>query len=136
MGKPHGQGRYAALGRARAGLRAVRLSTLLSGILFAWGSLAYALDPALEVNQYAHTVWKVRDGFVKGAIFAIAQTPDGYIWLGTEFGLVRFDGVENVPWEPPPDQHLPSTLIMSLLAARDGTLWIGTFKGSSRSTRN
>jgi ligand-binding sensor domain-containing protein len=87
------------------------------------------LDPALDVSQYAHTAWKVREGFTKGFIYSIAQTPDGYLWLGTEFGLLRFDGIRNVPWQPPPEQHLPSSLIASLLAARDGTLWIGTWKG-------
>jgi ligand-binding sensor domain-containing protein/signal transduction histidine kinase len=87
------------------------------------------LDPALDVSQYAHTVWKIRDGFAKGAIRSIAQTPDGYLWLGTEFGLLRFDGIRNLPWQPPGDQHLPSSYILSLLTARDGTLWIGTDKG-------
>jgi ligand-binding sensor domain-containing protein len=90
---------------------------------------AFALDPALDVSQYAHTAWKIREGFSKGLITSIAQTPDGYVWLGTEFGLLRFDGVRNVPWQPPPDQHLPSTNIFGLLASRDGTLWIGTRKG-------
>src|SRR5246127_5793135 len=129
MGKPHGQGRYSAPGRAVAGLRTVQLSTLLSGILLVWGTGAYALDPALDVSQYAHTAWKIRDGFTKGEIRSITQTPDGFIWLGTEFGLLRFDGVRTVPWQPPPDQHLPSSNILSLLAARDGTLWIGTYEG-------
>jgi signal transduction histidine kinase/ligand-binding sensor domain-containing protein len=90
---------------------------------------ALALNPALDVSQYAHMSWKVRDGFVKGTIFSIAQTPDGYLWLGTEFGLVRFDGVKRVTWQPPPGQRLPSSSIFSLLAAHDGTLWIGTAKG-------
>ena len=88
-----------------------------------------ALDPSLDVSQYAHTAWKVREGFTKGTIVSIAQTPDGYLWLGTEFGLLRFDGVRSVPWQPPPGQHLPSTYIRRLLVARDGTLWIGTWKG-------
>jgi signal transduction histidine kinase/ligand-binding sensor domain-containing protein len=87
------------------------------------------LNPALDVSQYAHTAWKVREGFTKGPITAITQTPDGYLWLGTEFGLYRFDGVRNIPWEPPPNQHLPSNEIGSLLTARDGTLWIGTDEG-------
>src|SRR5215468_1648624 len=90
---------------------------------------ALALNPALDVSQYAHTSWKVREGFFKGAISSIAQTPDGYLWLGTEFGLLRFDGVRNVPWQPPPGQHLPNSYIRSLLVPRDGTLWIGTLKG-------
>jgi len=90
---------------------------------------AFALNPALDISRYAHTQWKIRDGFTRGYIQSIAQTPDGYLWLGTEFGLVRFDGIKAVPWQPPPDQHLPSSRILSLLVARDGTLWIGTFGG-------
>ena len=97
--------------------------------LLAWCPCAFALNPALDVSQYAHTAWKVREGFTKGAIQAIAQTPDGYLWLGTEFGLVRFDGVTAVPWEPLPGQDLPENNIRALLVARDGTLWIGTTKG-------
>src|SRR5262249_36095209 len=88
----------------------------------AWCSPAFALNPALDVSQYAHTAWKIRDGFVKGGIRAIAQTPDGYLWLGTEFGLFRFDGVRTTPWAPPPGQHLPSSYVDSLLVARDGAL--------------
>src|SRR6266566_6966585 len=107
----------------------VALGTLLSCMLLGWRPYAFALDPALDVSQYAHTAWKIRDGFSKGDTSSITQTPDGYIWLGTQFGLLRFDGVRNVQWEPPPGQHLPSSQIFSLLATRDGTLWIGTAKG-------
>ena len=95
----------------------------------AFGQSAWGLDPGLDVSQYAHTAWKIRDGFTTGSILAMAQTPDGYLWLGTEFGLYRFDGVRNVPWTPPGGEQLPSNNIVGLLAARDGTLWIGTYKG-------
>ena len=98
-------------------------------LLVCWRS-AFALNPSLDINQYAHTAWTVRDGFFKGIINAIAQTPDGYLWLGTDFGLLHFDGVRSVPWQPPSGEQLPSELITSLLAARDGRLWIGTMKGS------
>ena len=108
---------------------AIVMSVLLAGMLLMWCPLAVALNPALDVSEYVHTSWKVRDGFTKGTISAIAQTTDGYLWLGTEFGLVRFDGVKPVPWQPSSDQHLPSSRIFSLVAARDGTLWIGTTKG-------
>src|SRR5262245_34055548 len=107
----------------------VALDIVLAGMLLAWCPGALALNPALAVSQYAHTAWKVREGFAKGEISSMAQTPDGYLWLGTEFGLLRFDGVRNVPWQPPPDQHLPSSQILTLLTTRDGTLWIGTSKG-------
>src|SRR6266852_5967581 len=127
MGKPHGQRRYAALRPAVAGLRTVHLSILLAGMLLAW--CPFALDPALDVSQYAHTAWKVREGFSKGFIYSIAQTPDGYLWFSTGFGLLRFDGVRSVPWEPPEGEQLPSNIIRHLLTARDGTLWIGTDGG-------
>jgi len=98
-------------------------------ILLACCPCALALNPSLDINQYAHTAWAVRDGFFKGIINATAQTPDGYLWLGTDFGLLYFDGVRSVPWRPPAGEHLPSELITSLLAARDGRFWIGTMKG-------
>ena len=90
---------------------------------------ALGLNPDLDINQYAHNAWTIREGFFKGAVYAIAQTPDGYLWLGTEVGLQRFDGVRSVAWQPPKDQHLPGGRIRSLLAARDGQLWIGTDQG-------
>ncbi|HJX93240.1 MAG TPA: two-component regulator propeller domain-containing protein, partial [Pyrinomonadaceae bacterium] len=102
---------------------------VLTCILLACCSSAVALNPALDVSQYAHTSWKIREGFTKGDIRSIAQTNDGYLWFGTEFGAFRFDGVRNVPWQPPADQPLPSNTTTKLLAARDGTLWIGTDKG-------
>ena len=70
------------------------------GMLLACRPDARALDPSLDVSQYAHTSWRVRDGFVRGALNSVAQTPDGYLWIGIEFGLYRFDGVHAVRWEP------------------------------------
>ena len=90
---------------------------------------AFTLDPTLDINQYAHKAWTVREGFFKGSIFAIAQMPDGYLWIGTDFGLVRFDGVRKLEWKPPNGEHLAGGRIRSLLAARDGRLWIGTDEG-------
>jgi signal transduction histidine kinase/sugar lactone lactonase YvrE len=107
----------------------MRRAIIALGMLLAFGTGAYALDPALDLSQYAHAAWKVRDGFTKGAIHSIAQTPDGYLWLATEFGLLRFDGVQTVLWLPPAGEHLPSNDIRSLIAASDGTLWLGTAKG-------
>lgn len=107
------------------------IATLSACILLVCGDSAYALNPTLNVNQYAHTSWKIRDGFPKGATSSIVQTPDGYLWLGTEFGLFRFDGLRSNAWQPP-SQPLPSNMILSLLAARDGSLWIGTAKGLAK----
>lgn len=106
-----------------------RITLVALGILLALCRCVYALDPSLDVNQYAHTSWKVSEGFSKGLLRSITQTADGYLWIGTEFGLLRFDGARAVPWEPPAGQHLRNSDIRSLKGARDGTLWIGTFTG-------
>ena len=96
-------------------------------LLLGLGSVL-ALDPSLDVSQYAHTAWTRRDGFSVGAVFAMAQTPDGYLWLGSESGLYRFDGIHAVLWLPAEGQPFRSAPF-SLLVTRDGTLWIGTFAG-------
>ena len=106
-----------------------RITAIAASILLKCSLCAFALDPALDVGQYAHTAWKVSDGFFNGVTFAIAQTPDGYLWIGTDSGLRRFDGVRSTPWQPPEGTRLPSSDIRSLRAARDGRLWIGTTRG-------
>jgi signal transduction histidine kinase/ligand-binding sensor domain-containing protein len=111
----------------RADMR--RRSLTAAGMLLVCCSVAFAQNPALDVSQYAHTAWKVSEGFAKGVIRSIAQTSDGYLWVGTDFGLLRFDGVRAVPWQPPQGEHLPGADVRRLLAARDGRLWIGTFRG-------
>jgi len=105
-----------------AAIKTITLTLLL------WSAPLLALDPSLDVSQHGHTAWTARNGFSAGAIFAMAQTPDGYLWLGSEFGLFRFDGVQAVPWHPPAGQKLPERPY-ALLVTRDGTLWIGTFAG-------
>jgi PAS domain S-box-containing protein len=106
-----------------------RAAAIALGILLTYCQCVFALDASLDVSQYAHTAWKVDEGFAKGVIFSIAQTPDGYLWLGTEFGLLRFDGVRNTPWQPSVGARLPSKDIRSLRVASDGRLWIGTSGG-------
>jgi len=66
-------------------------------MLLASSVCAFALDPSLAVSQYAHTEWKIREGFTKGTIFSMAQTPEGYLWLGTEFGLLRLGWCPSHP---------------------------------------
>ena len=82
-----------------------------------------------RVSQYAHRAWLVRDGFFNGQPVTITQTSDGYIWVGTESGLYRFDGSRFEPWSSPDGKKLPSDLILALLGARDGSLWIGANGG-------
>ena len=93
---------------------------------------AGALDTSRQLTQYGHTAWRVEDGVFAGTPNVIAQTTDGYLWIGTQAGLTRFDGVRFVSWKPPEGKQLPSSRIISLLGARDGSLWIGTAMGLVR----
>ena len=95
-------------------------------------SLVGALDTSRQISQYGHTAWRIEDGVFAGAPNVMAQTTDGYLWIGTQAGLMRFDGVRFVSWRPPEGNELPSSRINSLLGARDGSLWIGTSTGLAR----
>ena len=109
--------------RARVG-RWVLAASLLVG-----AGAAHALDASLDINQYGHPAWRVREGFAKGPINTVVQTPDGYLWLGTPLGLLRFDGMRAVEWKPPSGATLPDRRIRVLAVGRDGRLWIGTLNG-------
>ena len=102
---------------------------LFTAALFLWPPPVAALDPSLDITQYAHLAWTFRNGFANGAVYAITQTPDGYLWLGTSSGVVRYDGARLAPLPLRAGQQLPSTAAGALLPTRDGTLWIGTLNG-------
>ncbi len=86
---------------------------------------ASAKSPIQQLSQMGHSSWHVQDGFFSSPN-RITQTKDGYIWLGTDSGLVRFDGVRFVPRNTFPDASTATWPITAILAAKDGTLWIGT----------
>src|ERR1700759_5650806 len=85
-----------------------------------------ALQPHTHVSQYGHTSWRNQDGAFNGSPNVITQTTDGYIWIGTNLGLVRFDGIRFVPWVPPQGTRLLDSRVLALLGGSDGSLWIGT----------
>ena len=77
--------------------------------------------------DYGIDVWQTSDGLPGNTVTALQQTRDGYLWIGTLNGLVRFDGIRFKVFGETSD--LPNTRVLSLLAARDGSLWIGTDGG-------
>src|SRR5262245_16939673 len=89
-------------------------------------SPASGLDSTLRLTQYRHTAWRVQDGSFAAAPNVIAQTSDGYIWIGTGAGLVKYDGVRFAPWTAPGQGTPFSAVVLSLLGASDGWLWVGT----------
>jgi ligand-binding sensor domain-containing protein/signal transduction histidine kinase len=90
------------------------------------------LDPARPPSQYGHAMWRIQEGYLPGLPEVVVQTTDGYLWIGTYAGLVRFDGVRFVPWASLNDKPLPDYRIYSLLATEDGSLWIATGNGLAR----
>jgi signal transduction histidine kinase len=87
-----------------------------------------AIDPRKSLTQYSRTIWTQESGLPQDTIRAIVQTKDGYLWLGTDEGLARFDGYEFAVFNKT-NGDLPDNSITALAAANDGGLWIGTSNG-------
>jgi ligand-binding sensor domain-containing protein/signal transduction histidine kinase len=107
----------------RSGLR----RAIASAIVLIAAARPLAAQPGGDVpaaSQYIRDAWGASQGFPGGAVSAIAQTPDGYLWIGTEKGLVRFDGSEFRLEAAAPDSAVPITRVLGLVTDNDGTLWI------------
>src|SRR5262245_41450052 len=105
---------------------------VLAGSLLMCAPRGFTLNPERHISQYGHTVWRTRDGACDGMPVVVTQTADGYLWIGTNLGLIRFDGVHFTVWSPPSGQRLFDPRIFSILATRDDSLWIGTGFGVAR----
>jgi signal transduction histidine kinase/ligand-binding sensor domain-containing protein len=103
-------------------------------ILVAAPSL-FALNPNLSLGQYLHTSWTQEEGSALPPTYAVAQTADGYLWLGTGNGLFRFDGMRLTEWSPTAGPALLNLHIGWLRAASGGGLWGGTASGLWRVDR-
>jgi ligand-binding sensor domain-containing protein/signal transduction histidine kinase len=93
-------------------------------------SRAFALDRTRSIYQYNCRSWARQNGLPANAVLAIAQTPDGYLWLGTSAGLVRFDGVEFKLFDSTPLPKSRSSIVTSLSNSRQGGLWFGMERGA------
>lgn len=100
-----------------------RTSFLLAYVAFYPSSLS-GLDPGKEVSQYVITHWSPKQLFPAGAVNAIAQTPDGYLWLGAEGGLLRFDGAAFKIFEHANTPRFPRGHVVGLVVDLHGSLWV------------
>jgi signal transduction histidine kinase/ligand-binding sensor domain-containing protein len=110
--------------KGRARLRAIQFAVLFGTFLLATPTVLAQLR-SLDVSQYLHTSWSAQDGFFTGGINSVTQASDGYLWLTSSAGLLRFDGIRFVQWKPPAHESLPGAPLRPLLASKDGSLWIG-----------
>src|SRR6185369_5901164 len=101
------------------------LRWLLSGALaVCFVDTAQALNPNRGVTDYVHDRWGVEQGLLGAPVYAIAQTPDGYLWLGTESGLVRFDGLSFQLFNQANSSAFPAGPILELMTDGEGNLWV------------
>src|ERR1700761_2809465 len=100
------------------------LRSLLICLLSLWLMLsaAQALDPNKRLTQYAHSAWRIQDGFLPNTPYWISQTKDGYLWIGGGNGALRFDGVRFTPWSVP----IASTPMGHPVSVRAGEFWIAS----------
>src|SRR5579871_4081267 len=91
-----------------------------------------ALDPAEKPSNYIVAHWGTEEGLPHNQIRCIYQTHDGYIWVGTQQGLVRFDGLTITVFNERNTSALPDNLITCFAETSDGSLWIGTSGGLAR----
>jgi ligand-binding sensor domain-containing protein len=92
----------------------------------------HALDPAQPLRQYGQQLWQTDNGLPQNTVHAIRQTRDGYLWLATDGGLVRFDGIDFTLFDRRSTPQLRSNLIGALTKTADGTLWAATADGLLR----
>ena len=102
----------------------VVLTRTLILIVLAWCACAFALNADRDIHQLAHRSWGEREGY-PGRSEALAQTADGFLWIASDVGLFRFDGVHFERYRPTSGDTLSESPVYSLFALPDGSLWIG-----------
>ncbi|HEY2470500.1 MAG TPA: two-component regulator propeller domain-containing protein [Terracidiphilus sp.] len=88
----------------------------------------YGIDRDRKLAELYHTAWTFKEG-APSEVHALAQTTDGFLWLGTASGLFCFDGIRFQPFKPPSGQSFPQRNVVSLFAVPDGGLWVGYWYG-------
>jgi signal transduction histidine kinase/ligand-binding sensor domain-containing protein/DNA-binding response OmpR family regulator len=107
----------------------VAIRGLLAILFVAAAAPSLALNPALQPTQYVFDNWQIADGLPQSTVQALARTPDGYLWVGTQEGLARYDGARFAVFEPGNESAIPNKDITALHIDKTGKLWIGTRSG-------
>ena len=109
---------------ARSMRRRLRKYLIAGLAVLCCASLAQALDPDRILSQYMREHWGSEKGFTGGSVTALAQTSDGYLWIGTEKGLIRFDGFSFVNFSQATPTTFPVGAVQALASDAQGNLWI------------
>jgi signal transduction histidine kinase/ligand-binding sensor domain-containing protein len=107
-----------------------QLLTALGLLLLRFHPVCSALNTKLLISQYQKQHWQMEDGLPHNYVFTIQRAPDGYLLVGTDEGLTKFDGMQFAPYDLDPSIKLSKKWILSMLIGRDGSIWVGTFDGN------
>ena len=111
--------------RVRFG-KSVSCLAVCVGFLSFFAAVTFEGAAALGAQDYVVDTWQTEDGLPQNSVTALAQTRDGYLWVGTQDGLARFDGVRFVPFDAHNTPAIRNSRIVQLFEDRKGALWIGT----------
>jgi ligand-binding sensor domain-containing protein/signal transduction histidine kinase len=117
--------------RSRCCQRSWGVVLVIFGFSIVFAQPAPGLDLREDLSQYVHQIWTIQNGLPTSDVQSITQTRDGYLWVGTEDGLARFDGTRFQVFDKASGQ-LPGNYIYCLFEDLDGALWIGTNGGLVR----
>jgi len=120
-----------ACGRALYAARPLPACAWLVALVL-WAPAAHALKPGKAFSNYVIDTWSIEDGLPQISALSLAQDRTGYLWVGTQSGLARFDGVRFLTFSPEDTPALPGIWVRALLSDRRNRLWIGTYKGLAR----
>ena len=110
-------------------MRRLRHLRVAAALLLLVGTRVLALDPSRSLNEFGHQAWLTENGLPQNTVQAIVQTQDGYLWIGTQEGLARFDGLNFTVFDKENTPAFKSNDIRALHEDKQGRLWISTSYG-------
>ena len=118
--------------RYGVGVKAAIRNLLGTALLLSCGHSGQALEPSSPLANYGRQTWVMENGLPQNTVQALLQTRNGFVWFGTEAGLVRFDGNGFAVFDRSSSPALPGNDVRCLVETPDGALWIGTGDGLAR----
>ena len=107
------------------------IKTLILILSISTPFLSYGMDPSKKLHHYVHRSWQSVDGLPQNSAHSIVQSDNGFIWIATQEGLVRFDGASFRVYNRTNYPELGSNDIRTLALGKDNSLWIGTYGGGA-----
>jgi len=104
-------------------------SLIIANLLFILSSTLLAFDPEFPASRYLHRVWTASNGLPQSTVYAILQTRDHFLWIATDGGLARFDGVRFTWFNRGNTIDFSTNSVTALCEDKEGGLWIGTYGG-------